>query len=232
MFTAKRQLLSFVLVFVTLHVYADDKGTFIDKFSVKKQDFVSTGGNPYFTLKPGFEQIFEGKEDGQPARLVITVLNETRVVDGVETRIVEERESVNNQPFEVSRNYFAVDKNTGDVYYFGEEVDMYKDGRVSGHEGSWESGKNGAHYGLFMPANPIQGQKFYQELAPKEAMDRCEVVSLNEKVTVPAGSFENVVKVKETTPLEPDTTEYKTYAPEVGLLADGGLKLVKFGPTK
>jgi hypothetical protein len=33
---------------------------------------------------------------------------------------------------------------------------------------------------------------------------------------VPAGTFHNCLKSKETTPLEPDLLEYKFYAPGVG----------------
>ena len=69
--------------------------------------------------------------------------------------------------------------------------------------------------------------KFYQELAPKVAMDRFEIVSTTEKKKVPAGGFENVLKTKETSTLEPDSAEFKLYAPEVGLITDGGLELVK-----
>jgi hypothetical protein len=152
------------------------------------------------------------------------------VVDGVETRVVEERESIAEQLKEVSRNYFAADKTSGDVYYFGEDVDVYKDGKVSSHGGSWHSGEGGAHYGLFVPAHPRVGQKFYQEVAPRVAMDRCEVMNLDEKMETPAGKFDRCLKTRETTPLEPDDQEYKVYAPKVGLLSDGSLRLVKYGP--
>jgi hypothetical protein len=80
-----------------------------------------------------------------------------------------------------------------------------------------------------MPANPAMGRKFAQEIAPKVAMDRCEIVSTSEKLSLPAGDFENCLKIKETTPLEPDSVEYKLYAPQVGLIVDGDLKLVKYG---
>ena len=221
-------LLSISLLLPCVSAVAEDKDGFADSFHVNPQDFVSTGGNDYFSLKPGYKLTLEGTDHGKPARLVITVLDETKTIDGVETRIVEERETVGDQLIEVSRNYFAADKNTNDVYYFGEDVDTYENGKVNGHPGAWQSGKNGAHYGLMMPAKPRVGQKFYQEVAPGVAMDRCEVVSVDEEMTVPAGSFEHVVKMKESTPLERGT-EYKPYAPKAGLLADEDLKLVKHG---
>ena len=221
-------LLIVVAAALPLVIAADDG--FQDTFDVPKDQFVSTGKNAYFSLEPGYRLTFEGKEDGKKLALVITVLDETKTVDGVETRIVEERETVNGKPIEVSRNYFAIDKRNNDVYYFGEDVDVYKNGKVASHPGGWLSGVNGAHYGLFMPAKPAVGQKFQQEFAPKEAMDRCEVVSMSEKLAVPMGNFDHCLKIKETTPLE-SGKEYKIYAPKVGLLADEDLKLVKHGPT-
>lgn len=207
---------------------AGDEG-WLDKFDVPRENFASMGKNDFFILEPGYQLTLEGKEKGKPGSLIITVLDDTKKVDGVETRIVEERESVDGKLVEVSRNYYAVDKMTNDVYYFGEEVDIYKNGKISAHEGAWESGKDGAHFGLFMPAKPTVGMKHYQELAPKVAMDRAEVVSVDEKVKVPAGDFERCLKTRETTPLEEDEKEHKYYAPGVGLLIDEGMKLVKYG---
>jgi hypothetical protein len=200
-----------------------------EPFDVPAGNFSSTGKNKYFSIEPGYQLVLEGEEDGRKTSLVITVLDETKTVEGIETRVVEERESAGGVPIEVSRNFFAIDRKTGDVYYFGEDVDEYKNGKIASHGGSWLAGKNGARYGLFMPAAPKVGQKFYQEIAPKVAMDRAQIVSVDEAVKVPAGSFKNCLKVEETTPLEADTKEHKLYAPEVGLLTDGGMKLVKYG---
>ena len=78
----------------------------------------------------------------------------------------------------------------------------------------------------------LLGAKYYQERAPKVAMDRAENVSTNEVVKTPAGKFSHCLKVKETTPLEPDNVGYKLYAPGVGLVDEGDLKLVKHGFVK
>jgi hypothetical protein len=64
--------------------------------------------------------------------LTITVLKETKLVDGVETQVVEEKETANGQVTEISRNYFAFSRKTSDVLYFGEDVDNYRDGKTSG----------------------------------------------------------------------------------------------------
>ena len=81
----------------------------------------------------------------------------------------------------MSRNYFAISRRTNSVYYFGEDVDIYKAGKVVSHEGSWISGLGGAHFGLFMPGTPLLHGRYYQELAPRVAMDRAELVSMSER---------------------------------------------------
>jgi len=191
-------------------------------FNVSKADLRSTGRNPYFILEPG--QVAEYRDGDE--RLVITVLNATRVVDGVITRVVEERETKGGALVEISRNYFAISGHSGDVYYFGEDVDIYERGRIVNHEGSWLAGVRGARFGLMMPAKPVVGMRHYQEVAAGKAMDRAEVVSVGDTVPTPAGIYRNCVKVEETTPLEPGAKEYKYYAPGVGLVQDGAMKRV------
>jgi hypothetical protein len=73
------------------------------------------------------------------------------------------------------------------------------------------------------------GLKHYQELAPKVAMDRAEVISTTEKISTPDGDFDNCLKTQETTPIEPDEKEFKLYAKGIGLVVDANLKLVKHG---
>lgn len=204
---------------------APQPGAWKTEFGVDKADFVAAGRNPYFVLEPGYTLTLEHGAE----RLVITVLADTKVVDGVETRVVEERETNKGQLVEVSRNYYAMSRKTNDVFYFGEDVDMYKNGRITSHEGSWMAGAKSAKAGLMMPAQPVLRMRYHQEVAPGLAMDRAEIVSLTATVTGGAGPWQNCVKTEETTPLEPLTREYKYYAPGIGLVQDGDVKLVKFG---
>ena len=197
-------------------------------FLTEPDELVSTGRNPYFILEPDYYLVLEGGD----AQLIITVLNETKKIDGVETRVVEERESKGGKLVEVARNYSAISKRTNDVFYFGEDVDMYKDGKVANHDGSWLSGVNGGKFGLIMPGRPLLNAKYYQEMVPKVAMDRATIVSISETVKTPAGEFTNCLKVKETTLLQRFTTEYKYYAPGIGMVSDGSLRLVKFGKVE
>jgi hypothetical protein len=201
------------------------EGEWMQDFQLEVDELTSTGRNPYFILEPGYTLVLEsGKE-----QLTITVLNETRTIDNTETRVVEERETSNGHPVEISRNYFAISKRTRNVYYFGEEVNIYKSGRIVSHEGAWLAGQKGARFGLMMPGTPTLRARYYQELAPDVAMDRAEIVGLNETLGTPAGEFNHVLKIIETSPLDRGTAEAKYYAPNIGLLQDGSLKLVRYG---
>lgn len=197
-------------------------------FSIDTTTLATRGESAYFVLEPGFQSTF--KSSG--GKLVVTVLDEMETVGGVTTRVVEEREWKGAELVEVSRNYFAIDPKTGSVYYFGEDVDAYKHGKVVNHDGSWRHGSRGATFGLMMPGTPAVGIKFYQEQAKGVAMDRAEIVSVTETLATPAGTFDRCVKTRETTPVEPLSREYKLYAPGVGLVQDGDLKLVAFGYSR
>jgi predicted lipase len=197
-------------------------------FDLENCDFASTGENSYFILEPGYQVILEGEEDEEELQLTMTVLDETKVVDGVETRVVEEKESEGGNLVEVSRNYFAICKPTNDAFYFGEDVDIYEDGEIVSHEGAWLAGQNGAKAGMIMPGKVEVGMKYYQEIAPGVAEDRAEIVSVNNTLDTPAGNFQNVLKTEETNPLEPNEKEYKFYAPGIGLIQEEGLKLVNY----
>lgn len=194
-------------------------------FPVDKKTLGIKGANPYFNLTPGYTLSYRHGKDTD----TLTVLDETKTIDGVETRVVEDREWKNGQLVELTRDYFAMDSITNDVYYFGEDVDVYKAGKVTGHGGSWLSGVHGAKFGMMMPGTPKVGQKFYQEQAPGVGMDRFEIVSVSETVVTPAGTFEKCVHVVESSPIEKGLRDHKWYAPGIGQVKDAEMVLVKYG---
>lgn len=192
--------------------------------------FPSSGGftvestNPYFPIDVGNQWEYEGEEDGESVRLVITVLDLIRVVDGVETRVLEEREFIDDELFEVSWNYLT--ETGGTLCYYGEDVDIFEDGIV--HDGAWcaQDNPDVNKPGIFMPANPRPGMKYPIEIAPGIAEDEAKIVGIG-PVEVPAGRFTQTIRVEESTPLEPGKG-YKFYAADTGLLIDGPVELVSF----
>jgi hypothetical protein len=196
--------------------------TWRDRFEVNKSDLLPTGNNPFITMQPG--RVLKLKHGIDT--LTITILPDTQDVDGVRAGVLEERETKNGRLVEVSRNFLATHRGTGDVYYFGEDVDNYKDGKIISHDSAWRAGVRGARFGLMIPAKPLAGQRFFQEIAPKVAMDRVEVVSIDETVKTPAGTFEHCVHLRETTPLERDVS-HKYYASGIGIIKDDEFELAE-----
>jgi hypothetical protein len=207
----------------------DDQTQFTEDFRLDDCKFENKGKNAFFILEPGFQLRYEGEDDDDSVTLSITVLNDTKVIEGITTRVVEERESVNGQLVEVSRNYFALCSQTSSAYYFGEDVDIYENGRIVSHEGAWLHGTNGARAGLIMPAEPLIGARYMQEVAPGIALDRGEILSMDESVQTPAGRFDRCIKIEETTPLDRKDVGHKIHCPGIGLVQDKDLRLTRYG---
>lgn len=199
---------------------------FTENFRLEGCHFRTVGHNPFFPLDPGRTLILEGDIDGQPARLERTVLAETVKIAGVTTRVVEERHTEGGELVEVSRNYFAVCEPSGNVFYFGENVDNYVDGEIVDHAGSWRAGVDGARVGLIMPGVRLLGARYFQENAPDVALDRAEIIDVGAEEETPYRRFRHVLVTEESSPLEPDVVESKSYAPGVGLIVDATLRLV------
>ena len=196
---------------------------FQDDFDLPNRALSDTGEGRYFVLRPGFRTVLS---DGE-SQLTITVLDQTRDVGGTMTRVVEERLETDGVPEEIAMNYFAIDATTGDAFYFGEDVDVFKDGVLTGHPGAWlATGEN--RPGMIMPGNPVVGMRFYQEVAPEVAMDRAEVLSTSETCQTPAGDFSACVITRETSAIETGE-ELKYFAPGIGLVQDGELRLISYG---
>jgi hypothetical protein len=204
-----------------------DAKKWTDSFQIEKYTFSTTGRNRFFILEPGYQLVLESKD----AKVVITVTEDTKKVGDVDTRVVEEYEEEEGKLVEVSRNYFAYCKETGDVFYFGEEVDDYKDGKIVDHGGAWRADEKDSKAGIIMPGRILLGARHYQEISPK-AMDRAEIVADDVTFKTPAGEFKNCLRVLETTGLNPKEKEFKLYAPEVGQIQDEDLLLTYYGKAK
>jgi hypothetical protein len=172
--------------------------------------------NKYFPLKPGTTMIYEGKSDGDPTRDVFVVTNDTKEIMGITTRVVHDDAYVDEEHEETTNDWFAQD-DQGNVWYMGEyTTDLTT--KKNQHEGSWEAGVKGAKAGIIMEANPKVGDTYNQEFLKGVAEDKGTVLSLDEKMTVPYGTFSNVIKTEDINPLEPDIVENKYYAQDIGYI--------------
>lgn len=180
--------------------------------------------NQYLPFQSGQSWLLTNDDHSESVR--ITVLDDIEVVAGIETRVVEEREWVDGDLVEVSRNY-VVQADDGSVCYFGEKVDDYADGEIVGHGGSWLAGVDGNLPGILMPGQPEVGTSFAQEVAPGVAEDTSVIIAIGQPYTVPAGTFDDTLESRDVDPLGGGVDE-KRYARDVGLIVDEKLTLVEF----
>jgi len=175
--------------------------------------------NPYLPLALLKQDILQNKEL-RVERTAKPDVQKTFNVGGqtVEALAVEDREyNSSGDLTEATLDYFAQDDD-GNIYYMGEDVDEYSHGKISGHGGAWLFGRDTQHLGIVMPAHPKIGDKFKSEDAAPITWEADEIISLSESATIPAGPFSNCLKIKENA--SDGDTEYKLYAPNVGVIEE------------
>jgi hypothetical protein len=188
--------------------------------------------NQWIPLVPGTEFVLEGKvtgPDGNEAhRVVLTVTDLTKVVNGVRTIVAWDRDFGDGELAEEELFFHAQDKD-GNVWNLGEYPEEYEDGKFAGAPSTWISGTQGAEAGIMMRAEPREGTSAYlQGFAPAiEFEDKAKVFKENEKTCVPVDCYKNVLLVDEWNPLEQpaDGHQFKYHAPGVGVVrvrAEGG----------
>jgi hypothetical protein len=180
--------------------------------------------NPWFPLRPGRTLVYTGTKDGRRALDLVAPSHRTRVVNGVRTRVVEDRLYLDDVLAERTSDYYAQDR-CGNVWYFGEDTaELDRRGNVVSTEGTWHYGVGGAQPGVFMQAHPQLGRRFRQEWLEGEAEDVFKVIDPSARVTVPFGSFRHALRTAETNALEPDVLDNKYYVRGVGEVAELAVK--------
>jgi hypothetical protein len=190
---------------------------------IDPQGFAETIDNPYMPFTPGSTWRLEGKTEDGVEIDTITVLDDTRKVMGVTTTVVKDVVKLRGEGVvEKTWDWFAQDLR-GNVWYFGEDTAEYENGKVVSRAGAWEAGVDGALPGIVMPAEPLPNDATRQEFYTGEAEDFGWVVQIGLSRDVPAGSYDDVIKILEWSPLEPRIVVEKLYAPGVGILTEHAL---------
>jgi hypothetical protein len=180
--------------------------------------FTTTIDNPYVPLTPGTRTIYEADTPDGLQRTTTEVTRDTKKIMGVDTVVVHDTVTVNNEPFEDTLDWYAQDRD-GNVWYFGEATKEFKDGTVN-TTGSFEGGVNGALPGIILPGHPQIGDQYRQEYAKGVAEDTGEVLSITGSETTPlTGPAKDLLVTKDTDLLDPSGPgENKYYARGVGLI--------------
>jgi hypothetical protein len=179
-------------------------------------DFRSEIDNPYWPMSPGSRWVYrETDAEGAGLRVEVTVTGRTREILGIDATVVHDVVTEDGRLIEDTYDWYAQDK-WGNVWYLGEDTKEYEGGKVSSTEGSWEAGVDGAQAGIILPADPEPGLAYRQEHYAGHAEDGAEVLSVDERATVPYGSFDHVLMTRDHNLLEPKLLEHKFYARGVG----------------
>jgi hypothetical protein len=180
-------------------------------------EFTTRIDNRYWPMRCGQRWLYRGSGEGTKARSRVRVTGRTRrLANGVRARALRDAARENGRLVEVAFEWYAQDE-AGNVWYLAEDVMEPVRGRLRRTEG-WEAGVDGAQPGVVMPGAPEVGMRFRQQHYGRRNADRSEILSSEERVKVPRGQFNDVLMLRETTPLEPRASEYKFYAPGVGLV--------------
>jgi hypothetical protein len=179
--------------------------------------------NRWLPMVPGMEIVLQGQANRGGGfrlhRVIFTVTDLTKVINGVRTVVVLDRDISNTELVEVELAFFAQD-NEGNVWNLGEYPEEFKRGEFLGAPNTWIAGVEGAKAGVHMLADPrVGGPRYLQGEAPAiKFLDTAKVLRTNERISVLAGSFRDVVVTDETSPLEGAGHQLKFHAPGVGIV--------------
>jgi hypothetical protein len=191
-----------------------------DGYDAARFTHPTTIDNPWQPLQPGMQFVYRGRTiEGSERvghRLVSTVTDLTKVIDGVRTVVVWDRDFSAGQLVEAEIAFFAQD-DAGNVWELGEHPEAYEDGKIV-ESPTWIQGVDRAQAGIFMKAAPRAGTPSYAlGLGPAVGFtDRARVLAVGDRTCIPARCFSRVLLVDEFNPDQPGKHQLKYYAPGVG----------------
>lgn len=177
--------------------------------------------NVWFPLVPGTQLVYVGTAipDGQRVerRVVFTVTDLVKVIDGVPSRVVWERDFNDGRLVEAELAFFAQDDKRN-VWQLGQYPEEYDENGDFEAAPAWFAGVQAARPGIAMRAQPRKGTSDYAAgIAPAvDFTDRSRVHKTEVSICVGGALFDNAVVIHETAQDEPDAAQVKFYAPGVG----------------
>jgi hypothetical protein len=194
--------------------------------------------NKWLPLQPGTQWVYNGfTQEGKnrvPHRVVQTVTDLTKVINGVRTVVVWDVDYKDGNLEESEIVFFAQDKD-GNVWLLGELVEKYDEMTFVGGQ-VWLAGMDGASAGIMMKADPRPGTPSYSQgyaPPPFNWTDSAKVEQIDQNSCVPSGCYKNVLVIAEGSKEEgPDAQQLKYYAPSVAISESvGGLTLDSMSST-
>ena len=192
-----------------------------------RSDFPSTPriDNKWFPLTPGMQYTTTGKvvsaEGTSVHKVIHTVTGLTKMVDGVKTLVMWDRDYSDGELVESELAFFAQTRK-GSVWLFGEYPEEYENGKFVGAPSTFISGIDKAKAGIAMQGDPHRNTPAYvQAYAPNvDFLDCGDVKYKHLRVCVPTGCYNDVMVIDEFNPLEPPSAGHqrKFYSAGTGLV--------------
>jgi LPXTG-motif cell wall-anchored protein len=200
-----------------------------DEFDADNFSHPTDIDNPYLPLEPGTHLTLEGTAEGETHRVEFIVTDLTKVINGVRTVVLLDRDYSDDSLQEAELAFFAQDDD-GTVWALGEYPEEFDPDTEEflGAPNAWLAGVADAEAGVAMQADPAEGTPPYlQGLAPDiDFEDQGQVIEDDANVCVPVDCYDHVVIVEETNLADPtDGLQFKHHAPGVGVVritAEGG----------
>ncbi|HEV7899556.1 MAG TPA: hypothetical protein VGP31_17115 [Planosporangium sp.] len=192
-------------------------------FDRRQFSYPTTIDNIWLPQVPGTQFVLNGQANRGggmlPHQVILTVTGLTKVIDGVPTRVIWDRDIHEGTLSEAELAFFAQD-NTGNIWTMGEYPEEYdSNGNFVGAPNTWIPGQADARAGLAMLADPKVGTpRYLQGSAPAiDFLDCAQVFKRGQRVCVPLDCYKNVLITDEDSPLDPaGGHQRKFYAPGVG----------------
>jgi hypothetical protein len=177
--------------------------------------------NPLHPTSEVTQVIMGGNVDDKPFRTEVTLLPGTKPIqwrgNTVDTAISQYVAYLDGRIHEVALDWYA-QADDGSVWYFGEDVFNYEDGKVASTEGTWIASET-TPAAMIMPAKPAVGNVYRPENAPEIVFEEVRVEKVDQTIPGPSGTISGAVEVME---LHMDgTREGKVFAPGYGEFSTG-----------
>jgi hypothetical protein len=179
--------------------------------------------NRYLPMRPGTQLILEGAVDGVPHRVVFTVTDLMKKIDGVNALVIWDTDESEGELVESELSFFAQDDDDN-VWNLGEYPEEFENGEFVGAPSVWITGEDGAEAGIHMAgATHVSSRLYVQGFAPEiDFLDCARVVAKYQSVCVPAGCSDRVLITNEQNILDPEGgIQSKYHVPGVGIVKIG-----------
>jgi uncharacterized membrane protein YkoI len=200
-------------------------------WNIRGENLVPHGINPlYYPIIPGHRQVHENPNhpDGFYRKETI-VLPDLEPFDlpGIGrfmASVIQEEEYIDSVLMQRALNWYALDRVNNNLYVFGEvSWEINEEGKPV-FAGTWRAGDpdgNGvAEPGLLMPGTVMLGARYIFDGSETMAWGGSEILETGLAYTVPAGTFNNCIRVREQGLLNLTDITDKVWCPVVGVVMD------------